>query len=283
MNLLIVDEEPAARAELVQLCESNHGLCVIGEACSGGEGIRAVELLRPDLLLLNAELPDMTGFDVLRALSPGNRDRTIIVAKDVASAAASFTAFAVDYLVKPVSAEAFARSIRRVSSRLGPRRQGQRGAKLRRREPALHDRLDRFGPLLLVGEREHRLYPLDPVKIDYIESAGNYVTYRIGTADYIAREAIKRLAALLSPLGFVRIERSLLLNIRAVAYVEPTGHRTFTFTLTSGMHLHSGPAFRELILDALPLRRRASARCGRFDGVDANDALLSHTVTKRET
>ena len=112
-------------------------------------------------------------------------------------------------------------------------------------------------PLFLVGEREHRLYPLDPLAIDYVESAGNYVTYHLAGVEYICRESIKRLAALLAPAGFVRIERSLLLNVRAIAYAQPLGHGSFVFTLTTGARLHSGHAYRDTILAALPLRRRS--------------------------
>ncbi len=114
----------------------------------------------------------------------------------------------------------------------------------------------------LIGEREHRLYPLEPQRIDYVESAGNYVKYRVGNAEYIAREAIKRLDAALRPLGFVRIGRSLLVNIRAIAYAEPTGRGTFAFTLHGGACLHSSLSFRDNILAALPLRRRGCVHDG---------------------
>src|SRR5437588_342303 len=114
-------------------------------------------------------------------------------------------------------------------------------------EPAGREELhsERGSPLVLIGEREHRLYPLAPHKIDYIESEGNYVKYRIANDEYIARESVKRLDAVLRPVGFIRIERSLLLNIRAISYAQPVGHGTFAFTLTSGARLHSGPAPRK--------------------------------------
>ena len=106
---------------------------------------------------------------------------------------------------------------------------------------------------LLVGERERRLYPLDPHKIDYIESDGNYVSIRSGSAAYISRDTIKRLAGELAPLGFIRIERSLLVNIRSVLYAETVGRGRFAFTLSSGACLQSSSSYRELILQALPL------------------------------
>lgn len=131
-------------------------------------------------------------------------------------------------------------------------------------------------PKLLVGERQHRFYPLDPKKIDYIEADGNYVTIRTGNVEYISRDSIKRLATELAELGFVRIERSLLMNTRAVLYAEMAGHGAFAFTLTSGACLHSSATYRDEILRVLPLapvaKRKLSSSCepgyaaGKFQG-----------------
>lgn len=108
-------------------------------------------------------------------------------------------------------------------------------------------------PTLLVGEREHRLYPLNPEKIDYIQADGNYVSIRSANVAYIRRDSIKRLAGELAHFGFIRIERSLLVNVRAVLYAETVGRGRFAFTLASGACLHSGATYRDGILRALPL------------------------------
>jgi DNA-binding LytR/AlgR family response regulator len=107
-------------------------------------------------------------------------------------------------------------------------------------------------PKILVGERQHRLYPLDIDKIDYIEADGNYVTIRAGDAEYISRDSIKRLSTDLADFGFVRIDRSILLNIRAVHFAESVGHGTLAFTLNSGACLHSSKTYREMILRVFP-------------------------------
>ena len=120
-------------------------------------------------------------------------------------------------------------------------------------------------PTLLVGERERRLYPLDPEKVDYIESDGNYVSIRSGNAAYISRDSIKRLEGELAHLGFIRIERSLLVNIRAVLYAETVGRGRFAFTLSSGACLQSSSSYREAILRALPLTSSASRRSSSQD------------------
>ena len=260
MNLLIVDDEPAARVGLIRLCERAQDMHVLGEADTGAKAIEAVESLRPDLMLLDADLPDMSGFDVLRALRRRHQRRTILVTANARDAPGAFAAGAIDYLVKPVNEAAFSASILRARARGVPR-----PAEPRRLHPAMTAAAggsDAGRPLFLVGEREHRLYPLDPFAIDYVESAGNYVTYHLSGVQYIARESLKRLDALLAPGGFVRIERSLLLNVRAIAYAQPIGHGSFAFTLVTGARLRSGHAYRDTILAALPLRRRAPTRTG---------------------
>ena len=79
------------------------------------------------------------------------------------------------------------------------------------------------------------------------------MTIRSGNLEYISRDSIKRLSTELAELGFVRIERSLLLNTRAVLYAEMAGHGAFAFTLTSGACLHSSATYRDVILRVLPL------------------------------
>jgi two-component system LytT family response regulator len=255
MNLLIVDGEPAARIGLKKLCEHAPGTRVVGEAGTGAKAIEAVEALRPDLTFLDAQLPDMSGFDVLRALRRRHPHRTILVTRDVQDAPGAFAAGALDFLLKPVDEQALSASILRARAHRGRPVEPRSLHSVTTPAAARESRAGR--PLFLVGEREHRLYPLDPLDIDYVESAGNYVTYRLGGEQYIARESIKRLDAVLAGSGFVRIERSLLLNVRAIAYAQPIGHGTFVFTLVSGARLHSGHAYRDTILAALPLRRRA--------------------------
>jgi DNA-binding LytR/AlgR family response regulator len=91
------------------------------------------------------------------------------------------------------------------------------------------------------------------MSIDYIEADGNYVTLRAGKVEYLSRDSIKRLSTQLAELGFIRIERSLLVNAAAVSYAEVAGHGTFALTLNSGVRLHSSAAYRDSILRVIPL------------------------------
>ena len=253
MNLLIVEDEPAIRTGLISLCESVPDVQVVGEAATGAKAIEAAAALRPDLMLLDADLPDMSGFDVLRALRRHQQRRTILLTLNAHDASRALAAGAMDCLLKPVSGPAVCVSILRARE-LGCERPV--AGRL-----ACSDSVAAAGRAgsasFLVGERGHRLYPLDPLEIDYVRSAGNYVTHHRAGLEYIARDSIKRLEPLLAPAGFMRIERSLLLNVRAIDYAEPVGRRgSFVFTLTTGVSLHSGEGYRDVILATLPLRRR---------------------------
>jgi len=256
MNLLIVDDEPTARTGLVRLCQGMADVHVVGEAVTGAGAIEAAACLRPDLMLLDADLPDMSGFDVLGALRRRLQRRTILLTANAQEASRAFAAGAIDFLVKPVSGAAFSASILRARARCISHPTGAADHHAGSSDLAAAAS-DEGGPQFLVGEREHRLYPLDTFEIDYVESTGNYVTYHRAGVEYIARESLKRLEIVLARAGFVRIERSLLLNVRAIAYAQPIGRGSFMFTLTTGASLHSGHTYRDMILAALPLRRRA--------------------------
>jgi DNA-binding LytR/AlgR family response regulator len=187
MKLLIVDDEPLARSALIQLCSRSPDVDVVGEAECGVAAIHAADKLRPDVMLLDVGLPDMTGFDVLRVARSERRPLGIMVTAHADHAATAFEAGALDYLVKPVSADRFAQSIERARQRVEPPR-NRAEQTLLQPQPA-HDHHGNPGSAfkLLIGEREHRLYPISAESVDYIESDGNYVTLRSGSAKYISR------------------------------------------------------------------------------------------------
>lgn len=110
---------------------------------------------------------------------------------------------------------------------------------------------------VLVGEREHRFYVLRPEAIDYIEAHGNYVKFHVGNLEYIRRATLKHLWTALAEMGFMRIHRSLILNVRAVSYAQPVGRREYAFTLRSGVCLRSAAVYRSDIFRLLPLAPRA--------------------------
>ena len=250
MKILIVDDQSHARDSLTRLCERSDDVQVVGEAACGMAAIDAAGTLNPDIMLLDVELPDMSGFELLRAVGAGTRPLGIMVSSGPDHAIRAFAEGAIDYFVMPVLEERFDLAMARARHYFNDATPG--------RNRAAPDAFE-HGPTLpgpprfVVGERQQRLYPLDPKLIDYIEADGNYVTLRAGKVEYLTRNSIKRLSMELEELGFVRITRSLLVNTAAVLYAERAGHGIFALTLNSGVCLYSSHVYRDSILRVIPL------------------------------
>jgi two-component system LytT family response regulator len=192
----------------------------------------------------------MTGLELLEKLETGG----VVVTTRTDLAVRAFETGVLDYLLRPVSSIRFAQAIARARmwlSTVAP--QGQP----RQRRPGVSDRAP--SPVL-VGERHHRLYLLDPARIEYVEAEGNYVTYHVDSDRYLSRDTLKRLELTLHVYGFLRIENSVLLNVGAIDYVVPFGRGRFTFTLRSGTTLRSTLTYRAAILEQLPLSRGGRER-----------------------
>jgi DNA-binding LytR/AlgR family response regulator len=250
VKILIVDDQVQARDSLIQLCKRNNDVQVVGEAPCGSAAIEAAARLNPDVMLLDVKLPDMSGFELLRAVGSGIRPLGIMVSTGADHAMRAFAEGAFDYLTTPLTVERFDRAMTRARHRINSSLPADDRPGWHVTEPGC---TAPSSPRFLVGERQRRLYPLDPKSIDYIEAHGNYVTLRAGKAEYLSRDSIKRLSMQLAELGFIRIERSLLVNATAVAYAEVAGHGSFALTLLSGVCLHSSATYRDSILRIIPL------------------------------
>jgi two-component system, LytTR family, response regulator len=237
MRTLIVDHEPHARATLRHLCEADDSIDEVAIAECGATAIDMIRTGRPDLLLLDVELKDMTGFDVLRSLKPAARPAVIMVAGHEEHAVEAFRSGAIDYLTKPVGASRFATAIERVHERCEMNRPAVHGANMA--DFAAPNGKRRSWPSRLMAENSHRLYFLAVEDVDYIESCGNYVLIHVGEQKYMRRDTVKRLASELREAGFECIRRSTLINLARVAFAEKLGHGALAFTLTCGTRLVS--------------------------------------------
>lgn len=254
MRVLIVDDEPLARSNLARLCEEEPDLDVVGEAESGARAIAAINAERPELVLLDIELADMSGFDVLDAVRTGDEPLAIMVTGHAEHALRAFDAEALDYLTKPINEARFSCAIARARCRQ-PRAVASavHEAVASEVRSALFD-ATKVAPRRLVAEKSRRFHFIDVDEVDYIEADGNYVAIHAHGVRYLARNTIRQASDALAPAGFVRIERSLLVNFRRVAYAERLGRGMFELTLRNGERLKSSVTYRGAILG----RMRAS-------------------------
>jgi two-component system, LytTR family, response regulator len=255
LRVLLVGGDGSVRAAVSALCRHEPDVQLVGEAASGIAGINAAEMLRPDVMLLELPLTDMAGIDVVRATRRKDGPAVILIAEDGDDAMRAFGAETVDCVLKPISVARLRECLERARQRCLASAMNARVARGgTARQPAAAAAAS-AAAALLNGERGQRSYPLSPEQIDYISACGNYVKMHAEGREYLSRDSIKRLAATLAPAGFVRIERSILINVHAIRYVERLVRGTYAFTLKDGAYLRSGATYRAEILRMLGLRR----------------------------
>jgi two-component system LytT family response regulator len=249
MRAVIVDDDVHARSRLLHLCGRVADISVVAQAECGAAGIEAIQSCRPELLLLDIELRDMSGFDVLRSRDVCKDILVIMVTAHAEHALDAFEHEVVDYLTKPVEEQRFFDAIERARRRRSASAgwedtEGVQGAQwtgaIATREPRI------------LAEKAQRLYFIEATTVEYIECDGNYVMIHTGSDTYISRNTLKCMAQALAPLGFMRIDRSLLINLRRVIFAERLRQRgEIEFMLHSGARLVSGGGYRKVIVQAL--------------------------------
>src|SRR5262245_14246779 len=198
MRTVISDDHPQARAHLAELCEQAGDVRVVAQTGSGSAAIQACRAHNPELLLLDTQLHDMSGFEVLRALGE-QRPLAILVSDQPEHAVEAFANEAVDYLLKPLQPPRFAAAINRARARVASNAEGALAqSQIVRLSPPPEAGAVATLPRL-VGERSRRLYFLPVDTIDYIEADANYALIHVGQEQYISRSTLKYLTTTLEP------------------------------------------------------------------------------------
>lgn len=227
MRTLIVDDEPLARRRLRRLLGANAAVHVTGECESATDALAVARAGVVDLLVADIEMPGATGLDLLN-VGGGHPPAVIFVTAHDHYAARAFDGYAVDYVLKPVRASRLAEAVRRAAAR--------------RAERPLPDapRFMTRVPVTTGG----RLVPLPVTEVDWIEAAENYVTLHCGADTYLYRSPLADLAAQLDPARFLRIHRSVVVQIDRVRALTPSPSGDFVVELTTGTRLRLSRTYR---------------------------------------
>ncbi len=253
IRTLIVDDEPLARELLRSMLDGEPDIEIVGEYGDGASALAAITQLRPDLLFLDIQMPELDGFGVLRALDRPLMPAVIFVTAYDQYALRAFEVHALDYLLKPFDEERLERAV------------GHARAMLRRREAGetIDQRLaelllqmqsqKRYAERLPIREKSRVL--LQPVReIDWLEANGKYIHVHAGDKTHTTRDGIGRLHAELDPERFVRISRSAIVNIDRVVELRPWFQGDYLVVLANGRQIASTRGYRDA-LRALVERR----------------------------
>jgi two-component system LytT family response regulator len=262
LRAVLVDDEPLAIERLRQLCATAHDVEVVGTAGSVAEAVASLRRCAPDVVFLDVELGDGTGFDVLAAHSTAAMPYVVFVTAYDAYAADAFDRDAVDYLLKPCSPERFAATLSRLRQRIRAAEAPADSEQLLAAARALLKSGDvpRTGHDGLFLEQDGRFVYVQAGTIDYIEAARNYVVIHVGSVTYCHRAPISMLEQYLDPQQFIRIHKSVIVNLARVRTIDTDFHGTYVFRLAGGASCRSGPSYRARVLDLL---RPRALRAGR--------------------
>lgn len=229
MKVAIVDDEELARRRLERLLAAHPDTTLVASLGDATAAAAALPGLAPDLVLLDVRMPQLDGFDVAAALAATTAHVVFVTAYDE-FAVRAFAAGALDYLTKPVDAAQLARALDRARTR------------------------PRTAPLDRLAVRDQGRFVFVPIAdLDAIVAAGNYVELRASGRTYTLRTTMAALAARLDPATFVRVHRSVLLRVAAIASLEPLFRGEYLVTLRDGTTFTSARTQRAALRAALGL------------------------------
>ncbi len=229
LRVVIVDDEDLARLVVREYLAGTPDVDVVAECANGFEAVKAVSDLQPDLLILDVQMPKLNGFEVLELV--GRDVAVVFVTAFDQYAIRAFEVHAVDYLLKPFSAERLAAAIDRVRERLG------RGEPLPVKELAAAGQPEQEPARRILVRDGPRVHVLPVEKIDYIQAQDDYVCFRCDGKEYLKEQTLADLESALDPAKFVRIHRSYVLNLDRLARVETDERENRIAMLADGRRL----------------------------------------------
>jgi len=246
VRTVIADDEHLARRKLRILLDSEPEVQVVAECHDGSQTLAAIRACRPDLLLLDIQMPDLDGFQVLSEIPPGEMPVVIFTSAYDQYAIRAFEAHALDYLLKPFDQGRLHQAIERARFEL----KQSKDREITHRILELLSQVKSDKPSVpgfdgrLVIKTKGRIVFLNLDEIDWVEAAANYVRLNVGKESYLFRETISRTSERLNPNHFIRIHRSMIVNVRKIKELIPVNSGEYIVVLRSGKELSCSRGYR---------------------------------------
>lgn len=242
LTVLLVDDEPLARAGLRALLEDDPDIASIHEARDGQEAVTAIRNTRPNLVFLDVQMPEMDGFEVVRQIGVAEMPAVVFVTAHDQYAIQAFEINAIDYLLKPVTGQRFAKALERVKAHL-PDAASPDSRQIRYLLESLAAP-KRYVKRLAVRTSGKVLF-VDAGEIDWIEAAENYVQIHTPRSGHLLHVTMNALEKSLDPEIFLRIHRSIIVNVGRIKELQAAMHGEYVVTLANGVRLQSGRMYSE--------------------------------------
>jgi two-component system, LytTR family, response regulator len=243
LRFLIVDDEPLIRQGIRNGLVGIEGIESIGECESGSQATEAILSQDPDLVLLDVQMPDCTGLEVVRRVGPQRMPAVVFITAYDEYAVSAFELNAVDYLLKPFDDDRLRAAIERARQRISANRQ----ALLVQQLQALLETKEHKWPERLVVREGDRLEFVPVEAVDWIESANNYVVLHCGPKQHVLTETLSNLDRRLNPAKFLRIHRCRIVNVSRIVGARPFLSGTYQLELHNGTRLGTGRQYHDAV------------------------------------
>ena len=238
---IIVDDEPIARSIIKKFLSEEEEIEIIGECGNGIDAVKMILEEKPDIVFLDIQMPEMTGFEVIEEIGYANLPHIIFVTAYDQYAIKAFEINALDYLLKPFDKDRFHNSIVRAKELIGSKNE------LKEHIKDLIGSINQEAKYLnrILIKSSGRVYFLKTSEISYIEAAAYYVKLHSGKKEHVIRETLNNLESKLDPEVFVRIHRSHIVNIDYIKELEPWFNNKYLVIMKDGAKLNLSRNFRE--------------------------------------
>jgi two-component system LytT family response regulator len=261
MEVVIVDDEPAARRSVRECCEREPDLKVIAEFGDPRAALESIRQHAPQLLFLDIQMDSMTGMELARSLDPHTLPLIVFVTAYDQYALEAFEVSAVDYLLKPFDDARFTATLERVRRRqradTPADRQGALTALLEQLERGARVRAEAQPRVL--AESGSRMHMLDVSQVEVVEADRNYVRLTIGRDNFHARSTLQQAEKSFQSQPMLRISRSCLVNMSHVREISRTPRGDFILVVAGGTTVTSSEGFREPVRQYLERLKLAPA------------------------
>jgi two-component system LytT family response regulator len=234
MRVIIVDDEPLARAVLREHLTAHADVEIVGECANGFEAVKAIGELAPDLVFLDIQMPKLDGFEVVElAAAKDKRTHYVFVTAYDQFALRAFEVHAIDYLLKPFARARLDAALAHARTRLGDGT--PQAAAL---QAVVQEAAQRHAPLTRVLIRDGaRVHVVPAADIDYVEAQDDYIAVCAGGRRWLKNQRLSDLEGQLDPQAFLRVHRSYIVNVGAVVRIEPLGRDSYSAVLRDGTRI----------------------------------------------
>lgn len=250
IRTIIVDDEPLARSRITNLLQDHDEVQIVGQCRNGREAVDSILKNQPELIFLDIQMPDISGFKVISEMNLNYQPIIIFATAYDKYALKAFDVHAIDYLLKPFDKERFAEAIDRAKRQIKFKKSSEFNERLVNMLNDYNHTQNKFLSSFCLKE-DGRLRNIPVEEVYCIEADGNYITLNLASKNYLYRATMNDIEEQLDPQYFLRIHRSTILNLRYIEKVKYLQNNEYLFILKNDSVLTSGRSFKDKIVEAL--------------------------------